>query len=62
MNELEAIELVDKLMMSYRNGIRPSDKDIARAVELGIAINKLKEYAEATREEGGDEIEEYIWN
>lgn len=46
MNELEAVELVDKLMITYRNGIRPKDEDVARAVELGIDVSQLKLYIE----------------
>lgn len=41
---IESVDLVDKLMTCFRNGVKPNDKDIVRAYELGINVSELKQY------------------
>lgn len=61
MNELKAIDLVDKLMLCYRNKIQPCDEDIICAYEMGINVKALELYVKEV-ELGEQEIdEEHEW-
>ena len=39
---IDAVDLVDRLMTHFRYGVKPDDKDIIKAYELGIGIADLK--------------------
>jgi hypothetical protein len=45
-DSIESVELVDKLMICFRNGVKPADADIVLAYELGINVRYLKQYIE----------------
>jgi len=53
MNELEAVDLVDKLMICFRNDIRPSDEVLVKAYEAHINVEELEAYIR------GFELEEH---
>lgn len=42
--ELRAVEVVDVLMMNYRNGVEPSKDLKLEAYELGIDVKQLELY------------------
>jgi len=56
---MESVDLVDKLMLQYRNKVKPSDADIVRAHDLGINTTALRIYVEESSEEIA---KEYGWN
>ena len=43
---IDAVDLVDRLMTQFRYGVKPDDKDIIKAYELGISVAALKAYVE----------------
>ena len=43
---IDAVDLVDRLMIHFRYGVKPDDKDIIKAYELGISVAALKAYVE----------------
>ena len=43
---IDAVDLVDRLMTHFRYGVKPDDKDIIKAYELGISVAALKAYVE----------------
>jgi len=55
---VESVEMVDKLMVCFRNGVKPSDADIVLAYELGINVRYLKQYVEEI-EHDSSESEDY---
>jgi len=44
MNDMEKVDLVDKLMICFRNNIKPTDKDLLLAYKAGINVKELERY------------------
>ena len=44
--EIESVDIVDSLMMYFRNNSQPVDGLITKAYEHGIDVQLLKEYVE----------------
>lgn len=43
-NNMEAVDLVDKLMIQFRNNVKPTDADLVAAYEAGINVKELERY------------------
>lgn len=61
MNELKAVDLVDKLMLCYRNKVRPCNEDIICAYEMGIDVNALESYIKEVELGEQETDDEYEW-
>jgi len=55
-DEMEAVDMVDKLMTCFRNGVKPHDRDVVRAYELGVNVADLERVFKEV--EGETETEE----
>jgi len=62
MNEIEAVDLVDKLMRCFRNGVTPYKDDIIQAYNAGINVSELERYIKEVELEEYETYEEYEWN
>lgn len=59
---IDAVDLVDRLMTHFRYGIQPDDADIVKAYELGISVVALKHYVEEVELGEQETTNEYEWD
>jgi hypothetical protein len=59
---IDAVDLVDRLMTHFRYGVKPDDKDIIKAYELGISVAALKAYVEEVEIGEQETDDEPEWN
>jgi len=59
---IDAVDLVDRLMTQFRYGVKPDDKDIIKAYELGISVAALKAYVEEVEIGEQETDDEPEWN
>lgn len=50
-DNIESVEMVDKLMTYFRNGIEPPDREIVKAYDMGINVKYLKQYIQEIENE-----------
>jgi len=62
MDDIGAVNLVDKLMLYFRNNVRPSNEDLVKAYEAGINVVELKRYIEEVELEKHTACEEHEWD
>lgn len=43
-DDIGAVDLVDKLMICFRNGVKPDEKVLLQSYEAGINVKELERY------------------
>lgn len=58
LSNMEAVDLVDKLMIQFRNNVRPSNADLVAAYKANINVNELERYIKEVELGTEQEVEE----